>query len=75
VATELPVLFGTLHLGTAACEAINGHARHLMDWMSGILNWHEGCHRYAGSDLISNSRPAAPWTGTTRCPPARAVRR
>ena len=60
VATELPVLFDTLHLDTAAREAINGHARHLENWMSGILNWHEGCHRYAESDLISNTRPARP---------------
>lgn len=60
VPAELPVLLDTLHLDTAAREAINGHARHLENWMSGILNWHEGCHRYAESDLISNTRPARP---------------
>jgi germacradienol/geosmin synthase len=58
LAAEIPVLFDTLHLGTDARRAINGHARHPKNWLSGILNWHEGCHRYAESDLISNSRPA-----------------
>lgn len=58
LAVELPALFDTRHLGTDARDAINGHARHLKNWLSGILNWHEGCHRYAASDLIINSHPA-----------------
>lgn len=58
VATELPALFDTMHLGTEARDAINGHARQLQDWMSGILNWHEGCHRYGEADLVRNARPA-----------------
>lgn len=58
VATELPALFDTMHLGAEARDAINGHARQLQDWMSGILNWHEGCHRYGEADLVRNARPA-----------------
>ena len=58
VGTELPALFETMHLGTEARDAINGHARQLQDWMSGILNWHEGCHRYGEADLVRNARPA-----------------
>ena len=57
VGTEIPALTGTLHLGSAAGDAINGHARHLQNWMSGILNWHEGCHRYREANLVRNARP------------------
>lgn len=60
LAVELPVLFDTLNLESAAREALWGHARNLQNWLSGILNWHQGCHRYAEADLISNTRPALP---------------
>ena len=60
VGTELPALTATLHLGSAARDAIDGHARNLQDWMSGILNWHEGCHRYGEADLARNARSAQP---------------
>jgi germacradienol/geosmin synthase len=60
VGTELPALIATLHLGRAARDAINGHAGNLQDWMSGILNWHEGCRRYGEADLIGRARPAQP---------------
>ena len=58
VGTELPPLTATLHLGSAARDAIDGHARSLQDWMSGILNWHKGCHRYGEADLARNARSA-----------------
>ncbi len=58
--TEIPALTGTLHLGSADRDAIDGHARHLQNWMSGILNWHEGCHRYGEADLARNAGPARP---------------
>jgi germacradienol/geosmin synthase len=60
VDVELPALFDALHLDTAAREALQGHARNLQNWLSGILNWHQGCHRYAEADLISNARHALP---------------
>ena len=60
VAVELPALFDELHLDAATREALQGHARNLENWLAGILNWHQGCHRYAEADLISNARPARP---------------
>jgi len=67
VETELPAMIDTLDLGGAAADALSGHAGNLKNWLSGILNWHEGCHRYTEADLIRNSRPAAfPLTGAPR---------
>src|SRR6266581_96820 len=63
VAVELPALPGTLGLGTSAREALHGHARRLEHWLSGILNWHQGCHRYSEADLIDNTRLARPAPG------------
>jgi germacradienol/geosmin synthase len=63
VAVELPALAGALGLGTAAREALYGHARRLENWLSGILNWHQGCHRYSETDLINNTRLARPAAG------------
>ncbi len=63
VAVELPALPGTLGLGTSAREALHGHARRLEHWLSGILNWHQGCHRYGEADLIDNFRLARPAPG------------
>jgi germacradienol/geosmin synthase len=60
VAAELPALFDALNLDAKARDAMQGHARNLQNWLAGILNWHQGCHRYAEADLISNTRPAWP---------------
>ena len=60
VAVELPQLFDALHFDAATREALQGHARNLENWLAGILNWHQGCHRYAEADLIGNVRPARP---------------
>ena len=60
VGIDLPALTATLHLGGAARDAIDGHARNLQDWMSGILNWHEGCHRYGEADLAGMPGPSIP---------------
>lgn len=60
VATELPALLDTLEASAGVREAAYGHARRLENWLSGILNWHEGCHRYTEADLIANTRPAKP---------------
>ena len=64
VAVELPALAATLGLGTPAREALYGHARRLENWLSGILNWHQGCHRYSETDLISNARLPRPAPGS-----------
>jgi len=60
VAVGLPELFDLLHVDAATREALQSHARNLQNWLAGILNWHQGCHRYAEADLISNARPARP---------------
>ena len=60
VAVELPELFDALRFDPATRAALLGHARNLENWLAGILNWHQGCHRYAEADLISNARPARP---------------
>jgi len=60
VAVELPALFDALDLDAKARDAVGAHARNLQNWLIGILNWHEGCHRYAEADLIANTRPARP---------------
>jgi len=59
VAAELPVLSVTLDLDDATAAALRGHAARLENWLSGILNWHQGCHRYAEADLIARYRPGA----------------
>jgi germacradienol/geosmin synthase len=60
IAVELPALFDALDLNAKARHALLAHARNLQNWLAGILNWHQGCHRYAEADLISNTRPARP---------------
>jgi germacradienol/geosmin synthase len=54
---ELPVLFETANLDAAARAVLLGYVEELRNWLAGILNWHEHCHRYAEADLIANSRP------------------
>ncbi len=58
VAVELPALCDALHFDDATREGLLGHARNLENWLAGILNWHQGCHRYAEADLIAAARPA-----------------
>ena len=58
-AVEMPALIATMDLGSAVGDALHDHARHLQNWLAGILNWHEGCHRYTEADLIRNTRPAS----------------
>jgi len=57
IAEELPALakeFGLAPKGRAALEA---YVRDLKDWMAGILNWHEGCHRYEDAVLRHQPTP------------------
>jgi germacradienol/geosmin synthase len=60
VEVELPELFDALHFDAATRAALQAHARNLENWLAGILNWHQGCHRYAEADLIAGARPARP---------------
>lgn len=70
---ELPALTRTLDLSEVAAAALDGHARRLENWLSGILNWHEHCHRYAEADLIANARPASPGPAAPVAPAAGAL--
>jgi len=59
-AAELPALFDSLQLDQQARETLLGYARHLENWLAGILNWHEGCRRYDESELRYHALPAGP---------------
>ncbi|QLH26340.1 family 2 encapsulin nanocompartment cargo protein terpene cyclase [Streptomyces sp. Rer75] len=48
---ELPVLYEDFQLGPDARRILDGYVRELENWLSGILTWHEGCHRYKEEDL------------------------
>jgi len=75
LAVELPVLLDTLNLDPAAREAVWDHARNLQNWLSGILKWHQDCHRYAEADLIKHNRPALPKLFGTLAGPGTAAAR
>jgi germacradienol/geosmin synthase len=51
VSTELPALFDDFNLDADARNTLIRYAQELQDWLSGILTWHEGCHRYDESEL------------------------
>jgi len=51
VSTELPALFEDFDLDAYARETLLGYAGELQNWLAGILNWHQGCHRYEEADL------------------------
>ncbi|MEV6316943.1 family 2 encapsulin nanocompartment cargo protein terpene cyclase [Streptomyces sp. NPDC051776] len=61
-AHELPVLYDDFKLGPEARELLDGYVGELENWLSGILTWHQECHRYAESDLRRGPVTAA-WRG------------
>jgi len=48
---ELPVLCGDFELSEQARATLRGYVLELQNYMSGILHWHRGCHRYGADDL------------------------
>lgn len=56
VATDLPALFEELDLDPLVRATLTGHADHLKDWMSGILEWHRRCARYTDAELQRHHR-------------------
>ncbi|MCF3960778.1 terpene synthase family protein [Streptomyces fuscigenes] len=54
VAHELPVTCADFELDGAARAALAGYVKELENWLSGILVWHEGCHRYTEADLLED---------------------
>ena len=60
VSSELPILFESANLDADTRTALLGYVDELRNWLAGVLNWHEHCHRYAEADLIANTRPSMP---------------
>jgi germacradienol/geosmin synthase len=59
IASDLPALFDELALDEPIREILTSHAERLKDWMSGILEWHRRCPRYAEAELRRGRRPGA----------------
>ncbi|WP_328582870.1 terpene synthase family protein [Streptomyces sp. NBC_00370] len=53
-ANELPVLYDDFDLSAEVREVLDGYVKELENWLSGILVWHAGCHRYKESDLLQD---------------------
>ncbi|MFD3485537.1 germacradienol/geosmin synthase [Streptomyces sp. NPDC058665] len=63
-ANELPVLYDDFALTPEARAVLAGYVKELENWLSGILVWHRGCHRYKEEDLLPTPAPL-----THRLPP------
>jgi germacradienol/geosmin synthase len=51
VGVDLPTLISDFGLDDEVGKAVLGYAEELQNWMSGILVWHRGCHRYDQASL------------------------
>ncbi|MET7913913.1 germacradienol/geosmin synthase Cyc2 [Streptomyces avermitilis] len=68
-AHELPVLYADFKLSQEVRDIMDGYVVELQNWMSGILKWHQDCHRYGAADLarrahgfVPDRAPSAPFT-------------
>ncbi|MET7921862.1 germacradienol/geosmin synthase Cyc2 [Streptomyces avermitilis] len=68
-AHELPVLYEDFKLSQEVRDIMDGYVVELQNWMSGILKWHQDCHRYSAADLARRAHgfmpdraPSAPFT-------------
>ncbi|MEJ1105803.1 MULTISPECIES: terpene synthase family protein [unclassified Kribbella] len=59
VAVDLPTLISDFGLDDEVRRTVLGYAEELQDWMSGILVWHKGCHRYDQASL-PHRKPSLP---------------
>ncbi|MGW1157911.1 germacradienol/geosmin synthase Cyc2 [Streptomyces sp. NPDC002513] len=57
---ELPVLYDDFDLSKEARAIMDGYVVELQNYMSGILNWHRGCHRYGAADLARRTHGFVP---------------
>lgn len=57
---ELPALVTDFGL---AEDALESYVQELRDWLAGILNWHQNCHRYGDADLRSAPARVGALTG------------
>jgi germacradienol/geosmin synthase len=60
VDVALPTLFTDYSLDDAACTTLLAYTEELKNWLAGILNWHEDCHRYTEPELSYRPVAAAP---------------
>jgi germacradienol/geosmin synthase len=58
--SQLPVVYDDFKLEPEARRAVEAYVEQLRHWLSGILNWHQGCHRYEESALRRHSAPTEP---------------
>jgi germacradienol/geosmin synthase len=65
VADDLPALCTDFGLDDDVRWAVTGYAEELQNWMSGILVWHQGCHRYQQSALPHRRPRPATGLGTS----------
>ena len=54
LATELPALIEDFKLDDAARKKLEAYVKSIQNWMSGVLNWHRGCHRYDEDILLKS---------------------
>jgi germacradienol/geosmin synthase len=57
---ELPVVYDDFKLEPEARRAVGAYVEELRNWLSGILNWHQGCHRYEEAALLRHREPESP---------------
>ncbi|WP_441248627.1 family 2 encapsulin nanocompartment cargo protein terpene cyclase [Kitasatospora sp. McL0602] len=60
IANAFPAMYEDFDLAPEIRRALDRYAGELKDWLIGILNWHQGCHRYEEAVLGGH---AAPLTG------------
>ncbi|MFD7372374.1 germacradienol/geosmin synthase Cyc2 [Streptomyces mirabilis] len=70
-AHELPVLYEDFKLSPEVRGIMDGYVVQLENWLSGILKWHQDCHRYGAEDLarrahgfLPDRAPTVPFPGT-----------
>ncbi len=51
-AAEVPALVELYQLDKQGQDSLDAYLAQLQHWMSGILNWHQGCQRYTESGLL-----------------------
>jgi germacradienol/geosmin synthase len=57
VAVDLPTLGNDFGVDDDVRHMLQRYAEELQNWMSGILVWHQGCHRYEASALPHRQPP------------------
>jgi germacradienol/geosmin synthase len=68
--TDLPAMCADLGLAEPVRQVLDRHVQDLREWMSGILEWHRRCARYAEAELLRTYRPDAVAGAAVRLPAA-----